>query len=188
MQEATDVLAMGIDPYDEDELTDLSDPDDHIPKKSLTESGQRRLNKKKEAKKLKKATFLPNGDVSPEKLKRIEKEIQPMINEAEINSSNYSKFFFSFYIELICMPATFAFNFKQVAKYGKRKLPPCPKTIVTWDDNVPRMAWSTDNYKMAFYLPHANPAGSVVSQLILLFFTMPSDSDLLLGYYHRGHF
>lgn len=187
MQEVTDVL-LGIDPYDEDELTDLSDDsDDHTPKKALTESGQRRLNKKKEAKKFKKATFLPNGDVSFEKLKRIEKEIRPMINEARINSSNYSKFLSSFYIRLICMPAKFAFNFKQVAKYGKKKLPPCPETIVTWNDNVPRMAWSTDNYKMAFYLPHANPAGSVVSLLILLF-SSTTRSDLLLEYYHKGCF
>jgi hypothetical protein len=155
MQMGTDAI-MDVD-LSEDVLSDLDDP---LPKKPRTEADQRRWDKKK----AKRATFLPNGDVSPYKLKSLDAEAESMVRKAEVNCSQFLSLFLLPTQINSHMTAIFpTFNFLEVAKHGARKRPPYPKTIITWNDNNARMAKSGDLYKLVIYLPRGIPASNVVN-------------------------
>lgn len=76
-------LIFGPENLGDDELS--SDPDEPSSKKIRTDATKRRHQKKKQKQMRNRAVFLPNGDVSPYKLRSLDREVEGLVRKAEVN-------------------------------------------------------------------------------------------------------
>ena len=119
------------------------------------------IRKRKKRKKSKKAAFDDSGNVTEHKIKRIHREVETKVREAEINCSTLCPIYlFSsngpFFVAVFSQ-----FNFADAAAEHP-KMPTPPEEDTVWNDNICRSCKSGDGEKLVYFLLHCNPQGSVV--------------------------
>ena len=119
------------------ELTDPDTDNEPASKKPRTAAQGKRKEKKKMRKKDAKQR---------RKLSALDKQAESAVRTAQANAMVFHDF-----------------NFRRCAEYGESEWPTPPTTLITWDDEIPRLAKSGDHFDLAYYLPSDVSAANVVS-------------------------
>jgi len=115
----------------------------------------------KKRKKRKRAAFDDSGNVTNDKVKRIRREVETKIREAQINRSTAHVQYMCSYLIVGLIVVFSEFNFADAAAERPKMSRP-PKEDTIWVDNISRSAKSGDNQILVYYLPRSIPQGTIV--------------------------